>query len=120
MNTGTFVVELGAAIVKKIRSRPKAVARRAARAARKAKRENPLDETAEEFNQQREDRSMDSLRGALTSKLIWLGVGQVVYGLFQLWASGDLSADTAGPVLSGALTIVLRAMTDQSLAEKSK
>ena len=78
-----------------------------------------LDEVAEPFNSTDEDVSMDALKGALKSKLIWLGVAQVVYGLVQLWANGMLTIDSAGPVVSGALTMILRAATKESLAEKA-
>jgi len=81
----------------------------------------PPDEILEPFNSQPDEEvSMDALKGALKSKLIWLGVAQVLYGLVQLWANGMLTIDSAGPVVSGALTMVLRAVTKESLAEKAK
>jgi hypothetical protein len=48
--SGAFVVDVAASIVKKIRNRPKAVARRAAKAAQRAERRGELDEVAEDFN----------------------------------------------------------------------
>ena len=126
---GELIVDIVAAAVKKIRNRPKAVARRAAKAA-KRKREkmaswyaehgHPLDEVSEDFNVPTDEVSMDAVKGAFRSKLVWLGVVQVAYGLFQLWANGELSPETAGPVVSGALTIMLRAITTSSLADKAK
>ena len=79
----------------------------------------PPDEVAEPFNSTDEDVSMDALKGALKSKLIWLGLAQVVYGLVQLWATGMLTIESAGPVVSGAVTMILRAVTKESLAEKA-
>lgn len=122
MSLGSFVVDVAAAAVKKIRNRPKAVARREARAARKNARrgEQPPDEVAEDFNSTDEVSTMNagSLKGAAKSKLMWLGFVQVAYGLFELWANGALTADSAGPVITGALTMVLRAITTESLADK--
>jgi hypothetical protein len=119
INPAEFLVDIVAAAVKKIRNRPKAVARRAQKAAKRSAKQ-ASDEVSEEFNQPVEDVSMDAVVGAFKSKLVWLGFMQVVYGIFQLWATGDLSPETAGPVVSGALTIVLRAITTGSLAEKAK
>lgn len=67
-----------------------------------------------------EGASMEILKGAAKSKLVWLGLAQVAYGIVELWASGTLSAESVGPVLSGAITMWLRAVTTQSLAEKAK
>jgi hypothetical protein len=61
---------------------------------------------------------LSAVKGAAKSKLVWLGVAQVAYGLFQLWVTGTLSPESAGPVVSGALTVVLRALTNESLANK--
>lgn len=78
------------------------------------------DEIVEDFHSQPdEDISMDTLKGAAKSKLVWLGVAQVAYGLFQLWATGMLTAESAGPVVAGALTVVFRAVTSKSLADKA-
>ena len=46
---GELLVDIAAAAVKKIRNRPKAVARRAAKAARKAKRDGPQPDDSGEF-----------------------------------------------------------------------
>ena len=119
MNAGKFVVEIGAEIAKRIRNRPKAVARRAQKAAKRSAK-NAADEVSEDFNSPADEVPMKALYGAAKSKLMWLGVAQVLYGLFELWANGTLSAESAGPVISGALTMVLRAITTGSLADKAK
>jgi hypothetical protein len=80
----------------------------------------PPDEILEDFNSQPDEVSMDAVKGALRSRLIWLGLAQVVYGLVQLWADGMLTIESAGPVLGGAVTIWLRAVTKDSLADKAK
>jgi hypothetical protein len=78
----------------------------------------PIDEIAEDFNS--EEVAMSPVwKGAARSKLVWLGVAQVLYGLFELWATGSLTVESAGPVISGGLTIWLRAITTQSLADKA-
>jgi hypothetical protein len=87
---------------------------------RRAKRAEHPDEIVEDFNSQPDEVSMDAVKGALRSRLIWLGVAQVVYGLVQLWADGMLTIESAGPVLGGAVTIWLRAVTKDSLADKAK
>jgi hypothetical protein len=84
------------------------------------KRDQPPDATIEDFNSQPDEVSMDAVKGALRSRLIWLGLAQVVYGLVQLWADGMLTIESAGPVLGGAVTIWLRAVTKDSLADKAK
>ena len=80
----------------------------------------PPDEILEDFNSPDEEVSMDALKGAVKSKLMWLGLAQVLYGLVQLWANGMLTIESAGPVLGGVLTMWLRAVTKESLAEKSQ
>jgi hypothetical protein len=79
-----------------------------------------LDAAPESFNVQPDEVPMDAIKGALRSRLIWLGLAQVVYGLVQLWADGMLTIESAGPVLGGAVTIWLRAVTTESLSDKSK
>jgi hypothetical protein len=59
-----------------------------------------------------------AIKGAASSKLIWLGVAQLAYSLFELWINGTLSPETAAPAVTGLLTIVFRAMTGNTLAEK--
>lgn len=110
MSWGSFVVDVAAAAVKKIRNRPRAVARRARKAAQQ--------ELLLEVPKPEEVISMDAIKGGLKSKLVWLGLVQVAYGLFQLWATGALSVESAGPVVSGAFTMIFRAMTTQSLSAK--
>jgi hypothetical protein len=73
--SGEFVVDLAAAAVKKIRNRPKAVARRAAKAARKAARQRQPDEAAGEFFQSEEETTM------LEGKKTWIGIGLMGLGL---------------------------------------
>jgi hypothetical protein len=98
------------------------------RARRKRKRmqswaeehDGPPDEILEEFNSQPDEVSMDALKGAVKSKLMWLGLAQVLYGLVQLWANGMLTVESAGPVLGGVLTMWFRAVTTDSLADKAK
>jgi hypothetical protein len=63
--------------------------------------------------------NMDTLTGALKSKLVWLGIVQVGYSLFETWASGGLNAEAVSTAISGVLTIVFRAVTNTSLADKA-
>jgi hypothetical protein len=64
INPGKLLVDIAHAAFQKIRNRPKAVARRAAKAARKAPRQRQPDEAAGEFFQTDEVREM--LQGKLT------------------------------------------------------
>jgi hypothetical protein len=61
---------------------------------------------------------MDILLGALKSKTVYLGLVEALYGLFELWSSGAISTESAGPILAGVLTIILRAVTTQPLSAK--
>ncbi len=61
MSPGSLLVDIAAAAIKRIRNRPKAVARRAAKAARNAKRERQPDEAAGEFFQPDEETTMGPL-----------------------------------------------------------
>ena len=108
--------ELGRKLLRKIA--PKFAARREIkRALRKAEREAAGGEffTDEEGN----DMNMDAIKGGLKSKLVWLGIVQLAYSIFKLWANDGLNAESASTAISGALTIVLRAVTTTSLAEKA-
>lgn len=78
----------------------------------------PPDEILEEFNSLPDEVSMGALKGAVKSKLMWLGLAQVLYGLIQLWANGMLTIESAGPVLGGVLTMWFRAVTDKPLSAK--
>jgi hypothetical protein len=79
----------------------------------------PPDEIDESFfSDDAQEGDMDTLKGALKSKLVWLGVAQALYGLFELWTNGALTAESAGPILAGVLTVVLRAVTDKPLSAK--
>lgn len=99
-----FVVELAAAAVKKIRNRPKAVARRAAKAAKRAKRDGPLPDDSGEFldSDQEVSAGMSGLKTytglvvtAIGLVLGWLGVGD---------ADGSLAAQIAA-ALDQVLTV---------------
>ena len=91
------------------------------KARRKAKRgEAVTEEEYEILNTTQEDTQMGSLKGALMSKLVWLGLVQIGYSLFETWSSGGLNAEVVSTAISGVLTIIFRAMTDKSLADKSK
>lgn len=58
-STASLLVDIAAAAIKKIRNRPKAVARRAAKAARKAKRAGPLPDDDGEFFSDDKETSMN-------------------------------------------------------------
>lgn len=73
--SGQFLVDVVAAAVKKIRNRPKAVARRARKAARKAQRPHQPDEAAGEFFT--DDQEVNMLKGKKT----YLGLAAVLVGL---------------------------------------
>lgn len=62
---------------------------------------------------------MNTLLGALKSKTVLLGVIEALYGLFELWSSGAISNESAGPIIAGVLTIILRAVTTQPLSAKA-
>jgi len=62
--------------------------------------------------------TVDSLKGALKSKLVWLGVAQLAYSLFETWANGGLNAEAVSTAVTGALTIIFRAVTTQPLSQK--
>jgi hypothetical protein len=80
----------------------------------------PMDEIAEDFNSPTDEVVMgDAWKGAAKSKLVWLGIAQVLYGLFELWVNGTLTVESAGPIISGGITVWLRAITTQSLADKA-
>ena len=92
---------------------PKITARREAkRAANKSGQAIPAEPV--------EQVKMDSIKGALMSKLVWLGIVQIGYGLFEAWSSGTLNAESVSTAISGVLTIVFRAVTTNSLADKAK
>lgn len=61
---------------------------------------------------------MDAIVGALKSKLVWLGLLQIGYSLFEAYTAGGLNAEAVSTAISGALTIIFRATTSQSLAAK--
>lgn len=57
--------------------------------------------------------------GAAKSKLIYLALAQLAYGLVQLWINnGTLTADSAEPLVTGFLTGLFRIFTGSTLAEK--
>lgn len=78
------------------------------------------DEVLEDFNSTEDEVSMDAVKGALKSKLVWLGLAQLTYSLFETWANGGLNVESVSTAISGALTIVFRAMTTNSLADKAQ
>lgn len=62
---------------------------------------------------------MNAMKGALRSRLVWLGLAQIAYGIFNMWATGlAITPESVGPVISGAATVILRALTTGSLASK--
>src|SRR5438045_3266142 len=66
-----------------------------------------------------EIETMNALKGALKSRLVWLGLAQIAYGLFNMWATGQaITPDSIGPLLTGAATVWLRALTTGTLASK--
>jgi len=63
---------------------------------------------------------MDSLKGALLSKLVWLGVGEIVWGLAQVYLGGGvLTTESLTAAALGVITIIFRAVTDRPLADKT-
>ena len=58
------------------------------------------------------------VRGSATSKLVWLGVIQLVAGFSTAYVNDSLTAESSAALISGFLTIVFRAVTGESLAEK--
>lgn len=57
---------------------------------------------------------------ALKSKLVLLGLGQIGYSIFELWAQGGvIDGDVIQGALLGVATIVLRAVTTKPLNEKT-
>lgn len=98
---GELLVDIAAAAVKKIRNRPKAVARRAAKAARKAKRDGPLPDADEGQFFTVEDQPMNwTLVIALLGSLL---------RHFLPWATALLAGMgiSVSPEASPWLTIVL-------------
>lgn len=88
ISPGELLVDIAAAAIKKIRNRPKAVARRAAKAARKAKRPRQLDEASGEFFQPDEDRTM------LAGSKSWIGIAGMLVGfLLSVFGIGECSPD---------------------------
>lgn len=56
--------------------------------------------------------------GALKSKLVWLGIAQIVWSVVQAYLGGTFDAQTLSTAGSGILTILFRAVTNSSLSEK--
>jgi hypothetical protein len=54
--------------------------------------------------------------GALKSKTVWLGVAQIVYPAVEAWLTGAPFNYTT--VVTGVLTILARATTEQPLSAK--
>lgn len=78
----------------------------------------PVDEVLEDFHPV-DEVSMDAVKGALKSKLVWLGLVQLAYSLFETWANGGLNAEAVSTAIAGAMTIVFRAVTSKPLADKA-
>jgi sulfur transfer protein SufE len=49
---------------------------------------------------------------------VWLGVIQLVAGFSTAYVNDSLTAESSAALISGFLTIVFRAVTGESLAEK--
>ena len=84
INPGSLLVDIVAAAVKKIRNRPKAVARRAAKVARKAARPRQPDEAAGEFFPNDEVKRMSIPKHWLSGGgivAIVIGFGLTVFGI---------------------------------------
>jgi hypothetical protein len=93
---------------------------KALRAAKRARQRAEADAAGGEFFDLDEGSRMNALKGAAKSKLVWLGLAQIAYSIFELWAQGTLSPQSAATAVSGGLTILFRAVTTQSLDEKGK
>ena len=67
-----------------------------------------------------EENGMDSIKGALLSKLVWLGIGQIVWGLAQIYLSGGtFEPGAVTTAVLGIVTILFRAVTNKPLTEKT-
>lgn len=101
LNPGSLLVDIAAAAIKKIRNRPKAVARRARKSARKAAA-NPPDEIDEPFFQT--DKETPMLNGYKT----YLGIAAALLGVVLGWLGiGETEASTLASQIVGALDQVL-------------
>lgn len=92
INPGSLLVDIVAAAVKKIRNRPKAVARRAAKQKRRAEKrgERPADEAAGEFFQPDEVTGMQIPKHWMTGG----GIVAIALGfLLTLFGIGECSVD---------------------------
>jgi len=99
---GELLVDIAAAAVAKIRNRPKAVARRAAKAARKARRNGPLpDDPGESFD-------TDEPGGSMNGYKTYSGIVVALIGVVLGWLGvGDTEAGTLASQIGGALDQVL-------------
>lgn len=106
--------------LKWIEKRPFSKEGKQRRKARRAQRKAERDGAGGEFLvPTEEDEEMgDSIIGALKSKLVWLGIVQLVWSAAQSYMAGTFTAEAAATTVSGVLTIVFRAMTNKPLAEK--
>lgn len=87
---------------------------------KKRQRKRDADAAGGEFFNLEDDEMGDAIKGAVKSKLVWLGLAQLAYSLFELWANGGLNAESASTAVAGALTILFRSLTTGSLADKAK
>jgi hypothetical protein len=57
--------------------------------------------------------------GAFSSKTVWFGVVTEIWGIAQVFmAGGDFSVEAIVTMVSGAIIVVLRAVTTSPLADK--
>lgn len=103
MSGGAFAADFLIRIAQRIRNRPKAVARRARKAARKAATNKPSDELAEEFNST-DDKETAMLNGYKTYLGIITAAVGFVLGLFGI---GDSESSALSAQLVGALDQIL-------------
>lgn len=120
MKLASLLVDIAYQAFERVRNRPKAVAKRAAKAARKAAKQPQPDEGAGEFFQSDEGVSMDAVKGALKSKLVWLGFVEALLGLTHAVANGGVTEEAIGAFGAAVATVALRAVTSQSLADKGR
>lgn len=66
----------------------------------------------------KEDDMGEQFFGALKSKTVWLGIAQILYSLFEAYSNGGLNAEAVTTAISGTLTVIFRARTSESLADK--
>lgn len=80
---------------------------------RRARKGKPLLEINQEHD-------VKTIIGAMRSKTIWFGVLTEIWGLIQTFAvdGGQFTPENIVTLVSGVVIIVLRAVTNKSLADK--